>query len=560
MITLLYNIDECEQEVRQFLDRYTHVPIESVGISKDDDKKDIEMHLRRNNSEYIYLFNRALLLTREIFNELTDTLIEDHSVDVAITQSWCRQSDGSDLPYDIYDRCKNIRSDKSFALTQLTDIWVQNHINYIGNIGTMLFHKEAFLRLLSYVDLRCLLSSDEITGLNELSKGATSSVIRCRFMDHTSALRTTYEIEDKNTQSIFSRWHFTSQERRIHGKEDKLDITFFYTDMGEYFNLKPLADFADSSGHKVHFTRDIKEKAKVGVYCQHHTYPENSDFSVILLHDMAQGHNRWPNFWYAEPWDKYDLGITPGSLFSSLYKKTGNNYYSNPTYGVYEFGYPKSDIIYDKGLDERAKNFKKKLGFKYDYTVLYAVSWEYFDKEDDFVRAVASLPVNMLIKQSDWSDDYMAIKDSIKKMRSMHEGKYDNIYYLEPEESILTALKMCDMVVSDESSVMLEALMFNKPSVGVTDWMIPDTDPPRPSSIPLDYCFRIKKVELREYVERMSKGLIDFGKYIDFGDTIFANKGHVCEDIMNAIEYYTGVSDNDELMSKRILPDYYPFI
>ena len=50
-------------------------------------------------------------------------------------------------------------------------------------------------------------------------------------------------------------------------------------------------------------------------------------------------------------------------------------------------------------------------------------------------------------------------------MRALHEGKYDNVYYIEPEESIMTALAMCDYVVSDESSVMAEALMFWKNKV-----------------------------------------------------------------------------------------------
>ncbi len=32
---------------------------------------------------------------------------------------------------------------------------------------------------------------------------------------------------------------------------------------------------------------------------------------MILLHDMAQGHNRWPNIWEIERWSKFDVGILP---------------------------------------------------------------------------------------------------------------------------------------------------------------------------------------------------------------------------------------------------------
>lgn len=64
----------------------------------------------------------------------------------------------------------------------------------------------------------------------------------------------------------------------------------------------------------------------------------------------------------------------------------------------------------------------------------------------------------------------------------------------------MTALELCDMVVSDESSVMSEAVMFGKPSVAVTDWLIPDTVPSRFASVPMNYVLKCKKVELREYV------------------------------------------------------------
>lgn len=56
----------------------------------------------------------------------------------------------------------------------------------------------------------------------------------------------------------------------------------------------------------VSFTRDIFAPAEIGVYCQHVCHPENSRFSVILLHDLAQGHK--PNIWEYEPWNKFDIG------------------------------------------------------------------------------------------------------------------------------------------------------------------------------------------------------------------------------------------------------------
>ena len=66
----------------------------------------------------------------------------------------------------------------------------------------------------------------------------------------------------------------------------------------------------------------------------------------------------------------------------------------------------------------------------------------------------------------------------------------------------MTALAMCDLVVSDESSVMAEGLMFGKMSIAVTDWLIPDTTPSRFAEVPMDYVIKCQKATLRYHVEQ----------------------------------------------------------
>ena len=335
------------------------------------------------------------------------------------------------------------------------------------------------------------------------------------------------------------------------------EITFFYTDKGEYYNLEPIAHEALKRGYKVKYTQDIKQKAEIGVYCQHVCYPENSDFSVILLHDLAQGHNRWPNIWEIERWNKFDIGIVPGKSWAERWSECACFPYVNPRCGTFELGYPKSDLINSDSLKHRTDELRHQLHLRYNFSVLYAPSWENDEKEDDFVRALASLPVNLLIKQAHWPDKYAHIINNIKQMRALHENKYDNVYYIEPEESILTALELCDMVVSDESSVMLEAFMFHKPSLAVIDWLIPDTNPARPASVPMDYITKCKKVELREYVEKFSANAEYYYAALAKGEHAFSNQGHVCKDIMDAIEYYTNRSKiNCDFLSKKLTQKY----
>lgn len=332
----------------------------------------------------------------------------------------------------------------------------------------------------------------------------------------------------------------------------KKDITFFYTDKGEYYNIKPIADEAVRRGYSVKFTENVKEKAEIGIYCQHVCYPQNSRFSIILLHDMEQGHNRWPNIWELENWSGFDIGILPGKAWTQRWKKCADISYVNPKIGVYELGYPKSDIVNDDSIKLRANELKQKFNMKYDYTVLYAPSWEYFGKEDEFVKALSSLNVNMLIKQANWSSDYQFVIDSINEMRNIHEGKYDNLYYIETEESIMTALEMCDMVVSDESNVMSEALMFGKPSAAVTDWLIPDQDPPRYSCVVMDYVVKCEKSNLRQTVENIMSDSQQYKDIINNGKNLFSNRGNVCKDIIDLVEYYTQDGTNDDFQSKKI--------
>lgn len=341
-------------------------------------------------------------------------------------------------------------------------------------------------------------------------------------------------------------------------RNKKKEMTFFYTDKGEYFNLEPLAEEAKQRGYETRFTTQLNEKVEIGVYCQHVCYPENAGLSIVLLHDMEQGHNRWPDLWNIERWNYFDIGILPGGEWAKRWKQCAGRNYTNPRYGVHELGYPKSDICMNPELELRAKELRGRMNLEYPVSVLYAPSWENDEKEDDFILALQSLPINLLVKQASWPPQYAEIIQNIKKMRQKHEGKYPNVHFIEPEESILTALKMCDLVVSDESSVMTEALLFRKPSIAVLDWLIPDTHPSRFAVFPGEYVTKCKRVQLRETVEQLVEKLLG-GNEVAQTDTIFSNMGQVCADTMDLVDLIAGYRDDAALIERELKPDYMPF-
>ena len=347
-------------------------------------------------------------------------------------------------------------------------------------------------------------------------------------------------------------------DRRSMVPEVRKQITFFYTDMGEYHNLEPIGEEALRGGYQVEFTEEIEKSAEIGIYCSHVNIIKNrgnqAKFSVIMLHDMTQWETDWPNLWNYEQWESFDIGILPGNDWAKRWQRCSGFYYAYPKLGVYELGYPKGDRIHTAEFKQQVQKFRENLGLKYQYSILYAPSWENNGKEDDFVRAVQGLEVNLLIKQAHWNESYLNIIKNIQEMRRMHEGKYENLYYIEPEEDIFTALATCDLVVSDESSVMTEALLFGKPSIAVMDWIIPE-EIPRCAEVPYDYVYKCKKAELGDYAAEILDR-IKAGEKIDKADDIFSNIGKCASDIMDLIEYYTGEREKCGCLDKEVYPNY----
>lgn len=333
------------------------------------------------------------------------------------------------------------------------------------------------------------------------------------------------------------------------------DITFITNvSGGGYYNVLPVVEEAKRRGYQVHVTNDRHVKAEIGVYSQHICYPENSKFSLIMLHDMTQGSLSWPNFWEVERWNKFDVGILPGKSWAERWTQCNCFYYAHPRSGVYPLGYPKSDQICSDQFHERTEELRRKLDLKYDFTILYAPSWENDNKEDDFVRALSSLNVNLIIKHNCWQS-HPPIQRNIEEMRALHENKYENVHYIEQEESIMTAIALCDLIVSDESNVMTDAILLNKPSIAVTDWLIPDETPHRPACVPIDYVIKCKKSELRQTVEAIISQEISCEEYVKKGWDTFNNVGNSCREIMDVIEYFTQetpIMTSPDVLSKQL--------
>lgn len=312
----------------------------------------------------------------------------------------------------------------------------------------------------------------------------------------------------------------------------KKEITFIYLDTVQKQVYEQIAEKAVKRGYKTKITDNKYEKCEIGWYCEHINFPQYSKFSVIMLHDITQQYGNWPDIWVREPWDKYDLGFLPSKVWVNNWNQCSQYHYANPRRGVYLTGWPKADRI-SSYLDEgKKKEYMRSVGIDESKpTVLYAPAWENDNKQRDFVESMRPLDVNILIKQAPWPESYPDQLKNIEDMRRLYEND-SRVIQLNPKTSILDAIMISDVLVSEESSTMCESVMMGKPAVSVCNWLIPDTNPSRFPADDYDYVVKTTKEELTECVQDI---LLNYSKYAgdakEYSDEHFANIGG-CIDLM----------------------------
>ena len=306
----------------------------------------------------------------------------------------------------------------------------------------------------------------------------------------------------------------------------KKEITLIYRDAVQKQVFELIAAEAEKRGYKTRITDDEFAKCEIGWYCEHINYPQFSRFSVIMLHDIMQQFGNWPDIWLKEPWNKYDIGFLPSTVWVDNWKRCSQYYYTNPRKGVYLTGWPKADRLKDYMNTHKKEEYAGKAGLDPSKpTILYAPAWENDRKQDEFVQAMMKLDVNILIKQIPWPDSYVEQIRNINEMYELHKNN-PRVIMLDRMSSILDAIMISDILVSEESSTMSESVMLGKPAISVNNWMIPDVTPSRFPSNDYDYIIKTDKENLTECV---SEVITHYEKYQkeaqEYSDTHFSNIG-----------------------------------
>ena len=322
-------------------------------------------------------------------------------------------------------------------------------------------------------------------------------------------------------------------------KKIKKEITFIYTDKLEYQCAEPIANEALKRGYKVKFTDDQFEECEIGFYSQHVNYPKNSKFSCVMLHDLGQQHGKWPCMWKNEFWSQFDLGFLPSKEWVDMWYDSSCYSFVRPRYGCYYAGWPKADDIHNKYFSDECEQIINK--YKIDTskkTVLYAPSCEWDNRQLELNEACKNLNINLLIKQFPWNPNTYKFQYDICNEMAEKSRNIENVYVLDPSINIFNAIHICDLLISEESSTLYEAMMLDKPVIAVTDWLIPDALPkaPRNPDFPYNFAIHIKKAEIRETI----LNIISDKKYKEqienYRKENFPNIGSASKNIMDIID------------------------
>lgn len=316
---------------------------------------------------------------------------------------------------------------------------------------------------------------------------------------------------------------------------EMLEVCFYPTDNVEERFVDPTVRELERLGISAAVDVNMSKHSKVGIFLGHHSKnkPDLATTSIIMLHDLGQAHNVWPNFWRREPWGKYDYGILPNKLWGNMYRdqyvaellttikgelqnvsdltslgsKTEFSFqFTSPFFpknGVQVVGWPKYKL--DTFLQKK-QNFIREFGTfaeRETLNILYAPSWEFNNQQDGLINSIVDLPVHIFVKHQHWLGDGGAHMERVNEMAKIHKGRWPNVTILDPKTDIFDALVRADCVISEESSTLTEGTMVGVLPFAVSDWLVPDTSPPRQASVPYPYVTKILSCEIRKTFENL---------------------------------------------------------
>lgn len=342
-------------------------------------------------------------------------------------------------------------------------------------------------------------------------------------------------------------------------KKKIFTVTFFHKNVHEKHIFLPIAKELKNKGINSIYSKNMSKKAYVGFYCE--KPPKiNAKISAVFLEGIDHGRTIWPNIWKNEPWNDFDLGFLPGDSWVNRWKKCAHDSRSQTKYGVFKVGWTKSDFLFNSKLNKKKiTEFQKKYGInRKGINILYAPSFECFDRQIEVAKIVKRLGLNLIIKhwlvkkEKKYVDLWNNIKRSNKETLNIYKKKTKII---KPEENFLILLNFADLVVTDESSVAYEALLKNIPTISVVDWKMQRHNKAKSRFVkPSSIVFKTTKKKLSNKISELIKKKKKIEKKLEIlRKKEFSNLGYSSKIIVNILlDFMENKSDvkNSEYICK----------
>ena len=290
----------------------------------------------------------------------------------------------------------------------------------------------------------------------------------------------------------------------------KKDITFFCEDIIEEQLIYPILEKFKKNDYKTKISKDLTKNSEIGFYCcpANHIKKVNSKLSIISLGGMDQGKLFWPNFWLKEPWINFDVGILPGKHWAQMWKDSSWFEGSRPKFCMSVTGWPKSQTISNLKLYPKDKT---------RFNILYAPGFEGDEKGQNLINATKDLNINLHVKHLPWKEKnekikYKDIRDNIFKMIKFARKNTKNLKVYNSKENIIKIFNSVDLLVTDESSLIYESLLFNIPTLSCYDWKMRSSNSNKARFVKQnkDICIYTNQLNLRKKILEIIENYEDY--------------------------------------------------
>jgi hypothetical protein len=239
-------------------------------------------------------------------------------------------------------------------------------------------------------------------------------------------------------------------------------------------SFESLAREAQTRGHEVVFSDDPCMEGDIGVYCDDHSRRGNQTLAVISINGLDQDHVDRPDYhkWFSnEGWTDFDIGILPGPRWLRGWQHA-ESYGLSLKHGVVMAGWPKSDKLFSSG-----DPLVKKLEVGHSRRVLYAPQTEQDGKQSAVINQLEDRNVSLLIKH--WENEtyverypWLLTSSYLKNLEQENQAakRKSWVRVIDSSSNFMDLLPSCDLLITDQSSVLYEAVLVGAPTLIVGDW------------------------------------------------------------------------------------------